>query len=396
MATSTAERRRERLAWRVVLASFVAFLLLVGTIPFGVRWYLSTAIGARSATLEIIRGTVLYLQAGSRQEINASQSIDLNEGDQIRTAQDSQALLSLPDGSNVRLWPGSTLQIVRLRSSRYNNRTADYVFRQKAGRSRFEVAPPSADSRTFTVHTPHATALLREGSYGVQVGAPGTEISVRIGSAIVSAQHRTVEVLHNERTAVAAGEEPESPLPAARNYVENGDFAEGLRGWQSGNRNVEDGIPGEISIVEQDERSIVRLLRRDSTKHAETYVHQNLDRDVSDLTALKIALQLKVLHQSLSGGGWVGSEYPFTIRLRYRDANGSENTWIHGFFIQNDEGRPTTHGQRIEPDTWVQFTADVFNPNQVYPRPAHLLWLELEASGWEYESMVTAVQLVGE
>jgi len=393
---AAAARRREKLAWQIVLASFAVFILLLGSIPLGVRWYLTTAVSAHPATLEIIRGTVLYVQAGSRQEISAGNRIELGEGDQVRTAPDSQALLSLFDGSNLHLWPEATLRIERMRSSTYNNSTTEIILNQKAGRSRVEVALPSTESRQFEVKTPQASARLREGSYSVQVVDSSMELAVRRGSASVSAAGRTVEVLPGERTIAAASQPPQQPQPAAVNYVANGDFANALASWKASNRNVEDGIPGDISLVEQDGRNIVRFVRRSTSKHAETYIHQNIDQDVADLQSLRLSLQLKVLRQSLSGGGWLGSEYPLTIRLHYRDANGSETTWVHGFYIQNDEGRPTTNGQQVQPDIWLSFAADLFNPNQVYPRPAQVLWLELEASGWEYESMVTGIQLIGE
>lgn len=396
MDADAAVRRRERLAWQVVLASFAVFVFLLASIPLGIRWYLANATTVRPASLQIIRGTVLYLQSGSRQEISVGNGIELSEGDQLRTAPDSQALVSFFDGSNLRLWPDTTLRIERVRSSSYNNNTAEIILLQRVGRSRVEVALPTTSFRQFEVRTPQAGARLREGSYGVQVDDATTDLSVRRGSASVSAADRTVEVLPGERTLAVAGQPPGQPRPAAANFVANGDFANALAGWQANNRNVEDGIAGDISLVEQDGRNIVRFVRRGSGRHAETYIHQSLDRDVTDLQSLHLTLQAKIIQQSLSGGGWLGSEYPLTIRLRYRDANGNETTWVHGFYIQNEEGRPVTNGQQVQPNVWVPFTADLFDPNQVYPRPAHVLWLELEASGWQYESMVTGVQLVGE
>ena len=400
MDAAVAARRRERQAWRVVLASFAALcLLLVGT-PTAIGYYRDAALSPRSARLDVIKGTVLYLANGSRQEVNAHDDLELREGDQVRIMPDSLALVFLHDGSNVQLYPDSSLVIEQSRASAYNANRSETVLTQRSGRSRIEVSPTSTDARWFEVHTPTATAQLREGSYAVHVlGANGEstlDLSVRRGSASVTAGERTVEVLPRERTTARAGEPPTAPQPALRDFVANGDFAGALDSWQAGNRAVEDGNPGDISLITQDGRNIVRFLRRESSNHAETYIHQNLDRDVADFQQLTIALHLKVIQQSLSGGGWLGSEYPVTVRLRYRDVNGNETTWVQGFFIQNGEGRPTTHGQLVPKDTWVSFSASLFDPNRVYPRPAHLLWIEIEASGWQYESMVTGVQILGE
>ena len=397
---AVAARRREREAWRIVFASFAAFcLLLVGT-PLAVGYVRDSLLSAQPARLDIIRGTVLYLASGSRQEVNAHDHLPLREGDQVRVMGDALALVFLHDGTSIQLFPDTTLRIDQSRASAFNVRRSETVLTQRTGRSRIEVAPPLTESRRFEVHGPIGIAQLREGSYGIQTdgtnGSSAFELSVRRGSASVTAEERTVEVLPGERTFARTGEPVAAPVPAASDFVQNGGFVEALDFWQAGNRSVEDGKPGDVSLVTQDGRYIVRFQRRDSSNHAETYLHQTIDRDVSDLQSLTFALQLKVIEQSLSGGGWVGSEYPVTVRLRYRDAAGNETTWVQGFFIQNTEDRPTTNGQLVPKDTWVSFNADLFDPNRVYPRPAHLVWIEIEGSGWQYESMITGVQILGE
>ena len=102
------------------------------------------------------------------------------------------------------------------------------------------------------------------------------------------------------------------------------------------------------------------------------------------------------MSQSLSGGGWLASEYPLAVKLRYRDDSGNEATLVRGFYMQNQENRPTLGGQLVPGGIWVPFTVDLFDHIQVNPRPLHILWLEIEASGWEYESYATNIQLVAE
>ena len=48
----------------------------------------------------------------------------------------------------------------------------------------------------------------------------------------------------------------------------------------------------------------------------------------------------QVRSASLSGGGYLGTEYPLMLRLRYRDAAGNGQTWYRGFYYQNPELRP--------------------------------------------------------
>jgi ferric-dicitrate binding protein FerR (iron transport regulator) len=392
----TATTRRERLAWTIVWAALGLFLLSVVSVPLGVRWYVSNAASARPARVEAIRGTVLLKPAGSRQEISAPARFDLVEGDQIRTTADSQALVSLVDGSTVRLWGDSSLRLVRNTSTRFNTNRTDIMLEHLTGKLRVEVALLSTLARTFQVLTPQSTVWLREGSYGIQVSDAETDVSVRLGSASVSGQDRTIELLRGERTVVRTGDSPIGQIPSAQDFVTNGDFAQALASWQAANRNVEDGINGDVSIIQQDGRHIVRFQRRGTSRHGETFIHQSIDRDVTDLQTLDLGLEVKLLHQSLSGGGWVGSEYPLALKLRYRDSVGNELTWTRGFYLSNEENRPVPNGVLVPGDIWLAYSADLFSPSQVSPRPAHILWVEIESSGWEYESMVTSIQLTGD
>ena len=87
---------------------------------------------------------------------------------------------------------------------------------------------------------------------------------------------------------------------------------------------------------------------------------------------------------------------PLLVRLRYRDAYGSEAEVVRGFYLSNPEGRPTTNGTQVPADQWLPVTIDLFDEKRVSPRPAQLLWLEIESSGWEYEASVVGIQLLAE
>src|SRR5207302_6859070 len=99
-----------------------------------------------------------------------------------------------------------------------------------------------------------------------------TEMTVRTGSASVTAHEQTVEVTRGERTTVLPNGRPALPISAVRNLIRNGDFARGFEGWQQGSRNEEDRIPGQVSIDQADNRSYVRMRRQGSQKHGETFL----------------------------------------------------------------------------------------------------------------------------
>lgn len=395
-AAARAERSRQRLAWAVLWLSFATFCGLILAVVLGARWYRDIALSPRSATLEINAGTVLYQSEQAVRETTASDRMRLQDGDRIRTTADGRALISLPDGSNVQLWPDSQVQIRQLRSSTYTDNRAILLISLFGGHVRAEVAVPTTLERRFEIQAPQARALLREGSYRVETTANGTELAVRTGSASVSALDQTVEVIRGERTVVAPNGQPTLPVPAVRNLIRNGDFARGFEGWQQGSRNEEDRIPAQVNLSQEDGRYVVRLRRQGSNQHAEGFLQQAIGKDVTDDSVLRIAMDVKVVSQTLSGGGWRGSEYPLLVRLRYRDAYGSENTLVRGLYLQNPDGLPTTNGVPVPQGQWLPLTLDLFDEKTASPRPAYLLWLEVESSGWDYEAFVTGIQVLAE
>jgi hypothetical protein len=393
-----AARARARLAWAILLASLLAFVGVIGGVIWGVRFYREQSMTPRTATLDVVGGTVLYQSEEAVRETVAQDKSTLQDGDRIRTtAEGGMALVSLPDGSTIQLWPETQLQIKQLRTSTFNNNRSTFLLVQNGGHTRVTVAVPQTLERRFEVQTPQGRALLREGSYRVEVGPLGTEVSAQSGSASVTGKDETVEILRRERTIIPPGGTPSVPTSAARNLIKNGDFARGFADWAQGSRNEEDGIPGQVSRDEQDGRWVVRMRRTSAqNKHGETFLQQTISRDVRDETALTLAMDVKIVSQTLSGGGILGSEYPVMLKLRYRDASGMESFLYRGFYITNPDGRLTTNGVQIPANQWTPVSIDLFDDKAVQPRPAHLVSLEIEGSGWSFESYVTNVQLIAE
>lgn len=391
-------RNPERLAWIVLVSSFVAFCLLVALTPLAVLWYADTAMAERRATLEILNGTVLLQKRGSQVEVSAANRTELREGDRIRTAANSQAVVWLFEDSNIRLWPETTLVLESLRRSRFNDNSVVIVLAQHTGHTRVEVALPTTRSRRFQVDTPQAHAFLREGSYRIELASQATEVTTRYGSASVTGAGKTVELLQGERTWVEAWSAPLDPQPAARDLVVNGDFTRSLTtGWVKGNRDTEGRVAGDVALYYSDGRNAARFMRQGSgNKHDEVYLFQQVNQDVSDFQSLKLSLEVKLGMQSLSGGGWAGTEYPLLVRVRYRDVWGSEFVWIRGFFYQNTEEHPVTNGILVPQDMWRTLAFDLFDPTVAPARPVYVVAVEIAASGWDFESVAANIRLIGE
>ena len=121
---------------------------------------------------------------------------------------------------------------------------------------------------------------------------------------------------------------------------------------------------------------------------------QDLDKDVTEYSDLRLALDVKLRQQSLSGGGYVGTEYPVQVRLTYRSAN-TETPVVWGFYYQNLDNNRVDSGTLVPQDTWLHHAVPV-NLMTLFPPPQRLLSLQVSASGHDYDSFVTNVSLTAQ
>lgn len=384
----------------VLLAALATFLLLAVLLPYTLRRYYLTATVPRAATLETITGTVRVSRQGGSADVAASAGETILEGFTIKTDNTSRALLTLFDSSTIYVFENTELTVKDLRSSRFTNELTLISILQKLGQIRVGVAPPTTPEDYFTVETSQGGMDLHDGSYSVEVSPSGTSVSVRAGSAQVTGQHSTVTINRDQRTTVANGQAPSTPAPAALDLVLNGDFHQRDVGWTStavveaGRR---DDIVGQTTfLTEADGGPGVYSVRKGSANsHGENSISQAIDRDVSDFVSLRLSVDFKLLYQSLSGGGYLGSEYPLLISIIYRDAKGAQFTWSRGFYYQNDQGYPTTYGEQAPVEVWIPYEKDLF-ALQGYPKPFRLLSVEVVASGWDYESVLRSISILAE
>jgi hypothetical protein len=278
--------------------------------------------------------------------------------------------------------------------------------REERGHMRATPAPlyaegsESARQRIFEVHTPHMVASLSEGSYAVDVNTVDTDSSQIVsadGIAQVIAQGRSVSIARRQRTVVTRGNPPLPAMPAAQDLIVNGDFKDPPeRGWNS----FQDPTPplGTADVVTLGDLRAGHIVRANSNgASTRTGIIQTINHEVSDFHSLKLYADVRLHLQSLGGGGFLSSEYPLILRLKYRDVDGSEVEWVHGFYYQNTSNppNPTTNGEQIPVDTWYPFESGNLFETQEFT-PFYITTLELYASGWDYESYVTNVRLIVE
>ena len=405
------QRNPEHLAWTVTLASFVVFCTLAISIPLSIRWYLTNATRAHEAKVFCLEGTAVVEDPQHAEAIPVlkGETISVPEGSVVSVDETAQALVTFFDESLVRLFPQTSIALERMRAPRFSvsSRPAQITVQAKGGRLQANTVLRRSSPVEFRVKSLQADTLLSEdGSYALEVSNERTEVIVQGGEAEVTATSpvtptETAKVTLNsrQRTIVETGKPPLEPLKAERDLIANGDFKAPLNtGWEARNDQGADGgeVDGTVSLV-VDERRAVRFHRTGGEfNHCETIIEQQINRDLPDpLTTLKVRATIKLDNQSLSGGGYLSSEYPLMIRIRYRDRYLSETEWVHGFYYQNVDNNPTMYGQEIPQNKWYFYESE--NLVDVLPiSPRRILWLRVYASGWSYESLVSEISLIVE
>lgn len=394
-----------RLAWTVLWVSFALFVLLLGAVPFGVRHYLLNATEDADAELKTLRGTTIVEdpRGGAARAVRKDESILVPAGGTVTVDETARATIQFFEDSFVVLYPGSRISLDSMYGPRFSfgSSPRTVVLDHRGGGIRINTALALDSPLHFEVRSAHlgATVLLQDdGSYTIQVANDRAEIIVHRGQAQVTAKGATVVVAARERTSVAVGEKPASPVPAARDLVVNGDFRMPIDvGWRVYNNQGADGgnIDGQAILTQSEGRRAVHFTRTDGQfNHCETVLEQEINYQMPEPpTLLQVKAVVKVDSQSLSGGGYQSSEYPLMIRLTYQDDYGSQNDWVQGFYYQNVDGNPVMFGNEIPQGQWYLFESENLLPNLPI-QPTRLLRLQVYASGWNYDSMVSEVNVI--
>jgi len=387
----------QRLAWRVLSAAFAAWVAVAALAVYGGTLWVHTATLSAPASLAVEQGIVLFQDRGTGPPINAHDGMAMQEADVLDVKDNSLARLELPGRATLHLGPNAHLVLAGLRAGRFNPNAGRVLLQHTAGSVRVEVLPEAPGP--VALETPYGTVEMAPGDYVVAVRGPRAEAYVRAGTATVS--------VYNDRKALAAGERallavdaPAEKLAGPTNLVANGDFSAGLDGWrvhdvQEANRPDR---PGERSVVRESvdgvAHSALRVVRSSRfDTHNETGVEQDLHVDVSVYPRVVLSALVKVQSASLSGGGYLGTEYPMMLGLRYRDAAGNGQTWYRGFYYQNAEGRPTNRGELVPQGVWTRVQFDL---SELPDRPAFLYSLEVLGAGHDFDALITDVRLVAE
>ncbi|GEM_PF-1759073 len=413
MAPSRSREATARLAWIVLGIACIGSFLLCGLIGYGIWHFWANAMAPQSgSTLEAFAGPVSLIRAGEAQLITVplAQFVPLHEGETVQVEPSAPpgaaALVTLWDGSTLQLYPGTRVSFARLRATRYTARQQEVRIGVATGVLLVGISPLRLyEEVSFALDLGQALVQLEPGgSYLVRQGLV-PEIAVRSGSAWIVSQGagETVPLQAGQKAVLFANRSP--IIEKARwELLRNGDFAQDLDGWTFRYDQAWDGgtvnaaLSREKQHIGVQEVWAARIWRIGGTRDVCLGIlSQEIRQDVSPYNALRLEFDLRINYQSLPGGGPLGTDYPFAVRIRYRDSEGRSQQYTYGFYYRTEPGYLTemANGEAIlfPHYRWQHVSLDLA---RLRPAPVYLIALDLFASGHDFNSYVANVSLQAE
>jgi len=422
-------RNPERVTWFVLIVSFITFCAIVVSVPLGVRAYLYNTTETMPTHITSIRVTVLAKPFGDDQPLPLTRgtSIDLDELTIITTDDTSQATLSFFDGSDVTLYNNTLLILHSAYRPRFSMSPNSALMSLEVvrGRIRINVAPQNGTSRRFVAKTPYAEVDLQAGSFAIETNNRQSFITAREGAAQVTANQQTIAVAEGEMTMVETGQPPAAPISAEQNLLVNGDFSRGFNTiWEPAiyvpsdhltstivfnsdslwrKIDVLNHITSTIEAVPVGRRTVVKLSSAGTNNiHTEAGIRQSINKDVQDFRSLRVNAFIRLNHQSLLGGGQLGTEFPIMLEIGYRDVNGNDRIWYHGFYYEPPPSSyilyntPDNSSESISHFLWYPYESENLLARTGPDKPAYIKYIRIYASGWIYDAMITDIKLLAE
>jgi len=405
----------ERLAWVVLLTSFFVCLTLSVMTPFSVRWFVRRSTVTQHVSLEVQRGPLSVVRGGRGRPVSVAQDSDnVLEGSRIEAPNATSGRLvieatrsqSSTPIATIQLYDETAIVLASARSPRFSSSPLPHQvsLEMEDGRVRLNVFGDSDRSTIVEVLTVHGLLTLHEGSFEVKINSQ-TEATVRYGQAELRSIAGAELSLGPRERALLDDDGLEGPLPAARNLVVNGDFAEPLgSGWSTYAEQADPKQPpGSVQIVTtqvgNEDRTVAQFYRN-AVNHAQVGILQDINYDVRDFASLELHMAVRVLSENilgLGGCGSMGSECPIIVRLGYKDVHGSDREWLRGFYIgEPADGWPVLEWhERLQPRSWQPYNSGNLM-DELAGTPASITSISIYASGHSFDAMVTEVELLAQ
>lgn len=432
--------RLERVAWAVMILSFLTFCALVTLGGYGLYQFLFVSTVPLEVTIQASRGTLGITGVDLREEV-VQGARELLVGSRVRPSDvESQGELVLRDPYRQSAFVASVTMngaatAATLRSAerpRFGWGTSGYVLNlgNVNGRLELLIANDLMHPMNLTLNTPQRVRLVIRGAGRYRVDVRDNEVWVDSDGgpvvlyppdglpALTITSSSVYQVAQNDLRAVSppmdlllnsdfvsAAPSPDPALPSLP------------MGWACSHNNVEPTAPrGVFNLISVDGRQALSLTRGGGAQsNGETVCQQGLQagevwQDISAYSSLSIQSTFYIESQSLAACGYLGSECPLMLRLDYlkRDPETGalvRGDLVYGFYTLPDYTGtyPTTCSTcrqshvRVQPHTWFSFDSGnilaLFTPSE---RPVALSRVRFYASGHEYDVKVSRMAVLVE
>ena len=398
----------EHRAWFILLTAFAIFCSCSLLTPTSIYWYIVTATEAMKTELTSVRGIVLMGETTDDliTSITDGNSAPINESLIIFTDDASQAILTFADDSSLTMYSDTHLVLRRAQIpqfSRFSAVPTQILVEVQQGRVRATASGHRNDLH-FDIETPHAQVALDQGSFSVEVSEEGTQVVTRLGHAQMISSDDQV-TLQNGQRAVAGPNIPLTPpLSAAKNLLSERNFgATFTDSWTIYNIDPIASVTTTVESVMFQGRPVLRLHSEGQDNvHSEVGLIQEVDKDVRDFKSLRLFAEVRLINQSLPGGGQLGSEFPIMIQVAYIDINGNDRDWFHGFYYTPPPDnyilydQPDHSNERVARFIWYPYESVNLLTTLGPAKPATIKSIKIYASGWIYDAMLANISLLAE
>jgi len=382
--------------------------MLTLLIPAGARWYVVNASEPFSTEITSVRGTVLVGDPAA--ELSASltdgNTTTIEESSEVATDDTSQAILTFFDDSSLTMYSNTSIVIKETQSPRFSlsSNPTRLVIEVRQGRVRATSAR-SRDDLKYDIATPHANVELGQGSFSIEVDEEGTQVTTRIGQAGVIAQGDQVTLNQEERAVVRLNSPPSPPLPSAQNLLINSNFNPTTfdEAWETYSIQPIESVTTTVQVTTFQDRFVLQLNNEgEDNIHSEAGVFQEVNKDVRDFQSLRLFAEVRLIRQSLPGGGQLGSEFPIMLHIAYKDANNNDRDWFHGFYYTPPPenyilyDQPDNSSERIARFIWYPYESVNLLTTLGPAKPILIKSVRIYSSGWIYDAMVANISLLAQ
>ena len=407
-----------------MLAALGVFCLACTGTVFFARWLVFDSPVGMDVELQVGRGTVSLAEPDATDEKAVRGTAPVGNNDRISTDGDSQGYMAFYDPYSGKIIATATLHgnslvtLDRANRPRFGLSDNDYSIKLKAVSGTLDLWVRDDMDRgvDIWVEAPLGSTHITESGYFYLTSTPDDlRLYAEQGRATLINREGQAHLISAGATGTLNVETAGVELgPTPVTLVLDGGFDESKEwpvGWSCtplSSESSPDAPSADYGFTETDGRSSIFIRRmQPDPGHGQSGCIQYLadpvaGLDVNEYESVHWRVTMKIHHQSLSACGLEGSECPVMLHMLYRDADGNEYEWHHGFYVElrPNEGRTRCSScleehEQIHKDAWYTYeSGNLFTDLPEDRRPSSIVYIEFYSSGHQYDIVLDEVTLI--